>query len=246
MSGKMIEIVGSRIVRHSRKGLLGVLAVAGMCMMRPAAASGQLIESFENTLDGWTFNPSYNTQNYTQTFSTTTGVTVGSYALQINSGVSSRTQLLSGFDYGNLLLSPRSAGLAATLSGASALDIDVFAPSGALGYGPQIDVDVDDGGGVAGGTGYLSLDGYGYPSPANGTEVTMVFPITPAQDAELALDAASTGVDIVMQPGSGTPTGAQIPVLYIDNIQAVPVPEPASLGLLALGASSLMMRRRKA
>jgi PEP-CTERM motif len=245
MSGKMIEI-GSRIVRHSRKGLLGVLAIAGMCMMRPAAASGQLIESFENTLDGWTFNPSYNTQNYTSTFSTTTGVTNGSDALQINSGPSSRTQILSGFNYGALLTSPRTAGLAATLANASAVTIDFFAPSGALGYGPQIDLDIDDGSGVVGGTGFTSTDGYSYPTPTNGVEVTQTYPISAALRAELAIDAASTGVNLVIQAGSGTPTNATSPVLYIDNIVAVPVPEPASLGLLALGASSLMMRRRKA
>jgi hypothetical protein len=243
MSGKMIEI-GSRIVRHSRKGLLGVLAIAGMCMMRPAAASGQLIESFENTLDGWTFNPSYNPQNYTQTFNSSTGVTNGTSSLEIDSGPSSRTQILAGFNYGTVLVSPRSAGLAALLSTSRQIAFDVFAPSGALGYGPQIQIGIDDGGGVVGGTGYSQLTSY--VTPANGTEVTMTASISPAQNAELLADAASTGENIFFQIGSGTPTAAQIPVLYMDNIRAIPVPEPASLGLLALGASSLLMRRRKA
>src|ERR1700722_9185355 len=105
MSGKMFES-GSRFVKLSRRGVLGVLAVAGLCMMRPAAASAQLIESFEGTLDGWTFNPSFNTQNYTSTFSSTNGVTNGTESLEIDSGVVSRTppEVLAGFNYGNLLI----------------------------------------------------------------------------------------------------------------------------------------------
>jgi hypothetical protein len=249
MSGKMIEI-GSRIVRHSRKGLLGVLAVAGMCMMRPAAASGQLIESFENTLDGWTFNPSYNTQNFSSQFSTTTGVTNGSYSLEIDStatNVSSRTTVATGFNYAALLVSPRSAALAALLANSTAVSIDFFAPSGALGYGPQIDLDIDDGSGVPGGTGFTSTDGYSYPTPANGLEVTQTYTLSAALRAELAVDAASTGVNLVIQAGSGAATAPSIPELYIDNIVAVaPVPEPATLGLLAAGASALLMRRRRA
>jgi hypothetical protein len=243
MSGKMFE-TGS-LLRHSRKGVLGALAVAGLCMMRPVAASGQVeIESFENTLDGWNFNPTYNSQQYVSTFSTTTGVTNGSYALQMNSGATAR--VLNGFDYGNLLVSPRTPLLAAELAVATSLSVDYFAPSGALGYGPQIDLDIDDGGLVPGGTGYTSLDGFSYPTPATGVEVTVTYPISAAVRSELLLDAASlTGEDIVLQVGSGTPAGVNLPVLYVDNIQTQ-VPEPASLSLLALGAGSLLIRRRKA
>jgi hypothetical protein len=244
MSGKLVDL--STKVMRSRKGMIGALAVAGLCMMRPAAASAQLIESFENTLDGWTFNPTYNNQNFTSTFSTTTGVTNGSYALQVDSGTTSRTQTLNGFNYAALLVSPRSAALAATLANASSVSIDFYIPSGSLGYGPQIDLDIDDGSGVVGGTGFTSTDGYAYPSPANGVEVTQTYPISATLRSELAVDAASTGVNLVLQVGSGTPSAAQIPVLYIDNIVANQVPEPASLGLLGAGASALLMRRRKA
>jgi len=245
MSGKMLEI-GSRIVRHSRRGLLGVIAIAGLCMMRPATASGQLIESFENTMDGWTFNPSWNVQQFTQTFSTTTGVTDGSYSLEIDSGAIART--LNGFNYGNALVGPNSVAMTTLLSNSSAVTIDFFAPSGALGYGPQVDLDVNGGPTF----GYQSLDGYGYPSFANGVEVTMTFPITPAQQSQLGLDAiGGYGSDLVLQLGSGKPTATSIPVLYIDNIQAIPgpppvVPEPATLGILGAAAGALMIRRRKA
>ncbi len=118
MSRNLFES-GSRFVKYSRRGVLGVMALAGLCMMRPATASAQLIESFEGTLDGWTFNAS--NQNFTSTYSTTTGVTNGTQSLEIDSGTSDRTHTLSGFGYGDLMTSPRTAGLAALMAGSTLL-----------------------------------------------------------------------------------------------------------------------------
>jgi hypothetical protein len=46
----------------------------------------------------------------------------------------------------------------------------------------------------------------------------------------------------VILNGDSTNTGAGV---YFDNISIHPVPEPATLGLMGLAASGLMLRRRK-
>ncbi|HEY1922724.1 MAG TPA: PEP-CTERM sorting domain-containing protein [Tepidisphaeraceae bacterium] len=228
----------------ARRGALGALAVAGLCMMRPATAHGQLIEGFENTLDGWTYVPTYNPTDAgyagQETFSTTTGVTQGSYALVVNSGAVART--LNGLDYGNFMVSPRTTTLESLLAGATSITIDYNNP-GNLAYGPQIDLDID------GATGYNSLDGYGYPTPPLG-QSTAVYSLTSAERSAMAADLASAtpiGVNLVLQIGGPAPSAINTPLLYIDNIQAVqPVPEPASIGMLGIGAAYLLKRRRKA
>jgi hypothetical protein len=101
--------------------------------------------------------------------------------------------------------------------------------------------------GAGGEVGYVSLDGYGYPTPAAG-ESTAIYLITPALQADLAYDAAnSIGANLVIQLGGPAPATTNLPILYVDNVLAnPPVPEPASLSLLALGATGLLARRRKA
>jgi hypothetical protein len=248
MSGINLEI-GSRFAKHSRRGLLGALAVAGLCMMRPAAASAQLIESFENTLDGWTFDPTTstgspwyatNSQSVAASFSNTIGVTNGSYSL-----VAAPTLARTGWgpNYGPLLDQPSSLSETLLLSHASAISLDVTVPAGSFGYYLQFDMDLGDGSGSA--LGNVSLDGYNYQAATIGGTATLTFPITPAQDAALASDYVNGfPSSLQIQVGGGTTPGSD--TFYLDNIRAIPVPEPASLGLLGAGASALLVRRRKA
>jgi hypothetical protein len=253
MSGKMIEI-GSLIKRHSRGGLLAVVAVAGLSLLRPATASAQLLESFEGGMDGWTFTPQ---AGYTASVGAT-GATDGTSALGVGAtyqGSKAGWTTTAGLNFGPTLTSPANVSWTATLSGASSIKIDIDTPAGTVGadgdLGFFVAVDLDVSAGPA--FGFQSIDPAGpfnYPDVYSGGELTETYPLTPAQDAELASDAAGGfGTFFQIQIGSSfsnDPSPDANNAVYLDNIRATPVPEPVSCGLLAVGATGLMMRRRRA
>ncbi len=255
MSGKMIEI-GSLIKRHSRGGLLAVVAVAGLSLLRPATASAQLLESFEGGMDGWTFVAQ---NGYTASVGAT-GATDGTSALGVGatyqiSGKGNSWTTTNGLNFGPTFISPTNVSWTATLSGASGIKIDIDTPAGTVGadgdLGFFVAVDLDVSAGPA--FGFQSIDPAGpfnYPDIYSGGELTETYPLTATQDAELASDAAGGfGTFFQIQIGSGfsnEPAPGANNAVYLDNIRAVPVPEPVSCGLLAVGATGLMMRRRRA
>ena len=197
------------------------------------SASAQLIESFENTLDGWQVPPSYNLQpsfGAVPGFSSTTGVTDGSYSLSVT-GTGG-----SGPGYGQLLVSPSMTLLTSELAGASALSFDVYAPGGSFGGYLQFDVDINNAD-----TGFVSLDSYSYPSATLGAESTITVPISVALQAELAASLNPTTLDI--QVGGGYSAGNE--TFYLDDIRLTPVPEPATLALFGLGMAGVMLLRRR-
>jgi hypothetical protein len=198
-----------------------------------ARASVVLIESWENTLDGWEApSPDGSNPSYSPSFSTTTGVTNGSYSLAMTgTAAPSYTQMLEG---------PSSMTLTNTLASATSVSIDVFAPAGSFGGYWGFDIDFDNAA-----TGFESLDGFTYggaDAPPIGTEDTITVSVTPSQNAALA--ASGDPTQLFVQMGGGYTAGSE--TVYFDNLQATVVPEPASMSMLGLAAIGLLGRRRRA
>jgi hypothetical protein len=205
------------------------LWVVALGFFVPGMASAQLIESWENTLDGWTVNPSFNNQaGFTSGFSSTTGVTNGSYSLAITSAGETSP------DYGQLLYSPSTLALTNILANASSLSLDVDTSPGAFGYYAAFDFDINNAA-----TGYESLDGYDYMGTAIGSEYTFTIPISPSIASALAASNDPTSINIQLGGGSGAGT------LFLDNLRATPVPEPVSIGAIVSGVSLLALRRHR-
>jgi hypothetical protein len=118
------------------------------------------------------------------------------------------------------------------------LNLDVYCPGGSFGYYDQIELVINQPGGV----GFLSL-GSGYYAANIGGEATISAPITPAEDATLLANATLPS-NIIMQVGGGYSAGDE--TMYWDNLRTTDiVPEPATLGVLGAGISMLMLRRRR-
>jgi hypothetical protein len=200
------------------------LLILSVGLILQNASAQLLIESFENTLDGWTVQNG----NYTAGFSTTTGVTDGSYSLSLTGTAAP--------SYGQILGSPSTTLLTSELAGASALSFDVYAPGGSFGYYLQFDVDINNSD-----TGYVSLDGYSYPGVSIGGETTVTVPISASLQSALA--ASPNGTSIYIQVGGGFSDGNE--TFYLDNIQLTPAPEPATLALFGLGLAGVMVFRRR-
>ena len=204
-----------------RSSFLLCLAVAAIANQ----ASAQLIESWENSANGWQIS-SFGSQagNFQiASFSNTTGVTDGSYSMAVGPTANNTS---NGPNYSQLLISDNSAStsppgdayslnVTSVLSNASALSFDVFTPSGSFGGFLQFDVDLNNSA-----LGFVSLDGFSYPSVTIGSESTISVPITAAQRATLA--GSGTGTTIILQVGGGFTAGNE--TFYIDNLPLSPNP----------------------
>lgn len=138
-------------MRTSRVLGIVVAICVGLCQSRSGNAT--LIESFENTLDGWQVVPPSNPQAFVPGFSSTTGVTDGNYSLSIT-GTGN-----AGPNYAQMLLSPATTQLTSVLANAASVSLDVYAPPNSFGYYLQFDVDIYNPD-----TGYVSLGNYSYPA----------------------------------------------------------------------------------
>jgi hypothetical protein len=213
---------------------IGVVAAAAVAMLVLQNASAQTVtlESWENTLDGWTIpqGPGY----FTPAFSTTTGVTAGSYSLALTEANGG-----AGENYGQMLLSPFVAGWTPILANATSLSLDIYTPNPSFGYYLQFDVDFNNAD-----IGYQSIDGYSYPATVIGSEYTLTIPI-PAGIAS-GLAASSNPTQIAIQVGGGYTSPGD--TMYLDNLRVYgpsEVPEPSTIALLGLGLLGLFAVRRR-
>lgn len=208
-----------------KKSLLLSIGIA-LLIFKSASAQAVLVESWENTIDGWTVQDA----NYTPTFVTTPGVTDGIYSLALT-GTTSPT-------YGQMLLSPQTMLFTSLLGNAASLSIDVFTPPGSFGFFLQFDFDVNNAD-----TGFQSLDGYSYMSTTIGSETTFTIPIP--DGIRNALNSSANPTAIAIQIGGGSSGSPQ--TMYLDNLQITPVPEPNTMALFGFGALGLLkfVRRRR-
>jgi hypothetical protein len=187
-------------------------------VLQNVSAQAQLLESWENDLDGWTLQ-----QPYTPSFVTTPGVTDGIYSLALTGTASP--------SYGQMLRSAFSSSFTTALGNATSLSFDVYTPSGSFGNFLQFDVDVNNTD-----TGFVSLDGFSYPSTVIGAETTITVPVSASLSSILAASVNPT--QIIIQIGGGSSGNPQ--TMYLDNVRVTPAPEPGTMTLFGLGALGLL------
>ena len=173
-----------------------------------AARAQTLLNSWENSLEGWTIaEPAIWS---TTGFSTTTGVTFGSYSWELTAA--------SGPNYSTALNGPSSTNLTALLANAASVSIDIDVPvGGSFGYYLQWDLSVNQPGGL----GSVSVDGGQYTQAATiGGQATLTFAI-PASVRSAMLANPSLPCYLSYAIGGGSTTGAM--TIYLDNLRVTPV-----------------------
>ncbi len=196
----------------------------GLTALLLQSASAALLESWENTLDGWSlYYP-----NFTSSFSASTGVTVGNYSLALTGPAPVNSPPLY------LILSAYQSNFTTTLAASSALTLDVYTPPGSFGYYLDTQIDI-----INADTGFVTLGNINFLPTTIGFETTLSFSIPSATAAILA--ASSNPTQIGIQAVGGFSEGNE--TVYLDNLQSVPVPEPRVFDLVGLGAAGLLAMR---
>jgi hypothetical protein len=206
--------IESAIKLGARAALLSVAAFS--LNLQPAQAATVLLESWENTLDGWTVSGG---GVGSSSFSTAQGITAGSFSLDLT--------YPSNPNYGTPMFSAYSPSWTSTLANNPRVSLDVYTPPASFGYYLQVQLWVNNAD-----TGYFQ-DG-SYFGTTIGSETTITFPDLPA-DKLAILAVSSNPTQIGFQIGGG---GAGD--VFLDNLRVEAVPEPSTLALLGLGALGLL------
>ena len=212
------------------------VGVAAVLAQRATAQTVVYNESWENTLDGWgTIGGNMTIGG----FSTTLGVTAGSYSLILDGPAS------GGPNYAGQIGSTASTALTLDLANATSVTVNVYVPPGNFGYYLQWDLALNQQGG---GLGYASVDSYSYSQSATiGGEKTLTWTIPTAMQTTLA-NNPTLPTSLNFQIGGGFTSASD--AAYIDNLQITDnaVPEPGTLALLGMGALGCLrfarLRRR--
>lgn len=191
-----------------------------VCLSQTASATP--LESWENTLDGWAVA----NVNYTSAFSSSLGVTAGTYSLALSG--------TAGPDYGGMLQSTYQNSYTTELGSSSAVTLDVYTPPGSFAYYLQVQFWINNAD-----TGYQQLTLY--LGTTIGSETTLTFAIPTAIAATLS--SSSNPTQMGFQVGGGYTAGNE--TMYLDNLQTVPVPEPATAALMGIGGAGLLLIRRR-
>ena len=180
------------------------------------AADG--IESWENTLDGWTVDPLGKNPTYTCSFNTTNGVTDGNYSLALTGTAAP--------NYAQLLSTPTSTNLTALLADCVSVSISVYVPAGAFDNWLCFDFDVANVDLTYAGyndiPGYVSLNGFNnYMAAYSGggnwqTNISVPMPAGIAAQLALSTNPTTLYIQIGGQYASGNET------MYLDSFQIVP------------------------
>jgi hypothetical protein len=183
-----------------------VLILSGLLALGVSAQAQTLLNSWENSLEGWTI---LEPGTWTTTgFSTTTGVTADTYSWQLTASKSP--------DYGAALQGPSSTNLTAVLAKTLSISLDLDVPAGgSFGYYEQWDLVISQPGGI----GNVSVDGYSYPEDANiGGATTLTWTIPASITTAIAANS-SLPCSLIFQIGGGFNSGGTN-TMFLDNLRA--------------------------
>lgn len=204
-----------------------LFALGVVCLsVQFAFAQSTVVNSWENSVEGWgTLQANWTSGG----FSSTNGVTAGSYSWVLNAAASP--------DYGAALGGPASTSITAMLASAApevTVSVDVYATG--FSY-LQWDLTLNQNGGL----GYASTDGYNYSqSPTIGSESTLTFSVPANLRTTLAANSTlPTSLNFQIGGNNGG-------TVYLDNLVITIVPEPGAPVLGGLGCAFLLvfLRRR--
>ena len=212
--------IESAIKLGARAALLSMAAFS--LNLQPAQAATVLLESWENTLDGWTVSGG---GVGSSSFSTAQGITAGSFSLDLT--------YPGNPSYGTPMFSAYSPSWTSTLANNPRVSLDVYTPPASFGYYLQVQLWVNNAD-----TGYFQ-DG-SYFGTTIGSETTITFPDLPA-DKLAILATSSNPTQMGFQIGGG---GAGD--VFLDSLRVQQVPEPSTLVLLGLGALGVLGLRGRA
>jgi hypothetical protein len=196
-----------------------LLTMIGLGALAAPLAQAQLLNSWENSQEGWVIDEG----NWTsQGFSTTNGVTLGTYSWVLAAA--------SGPDYGAAFTGPSSTTLTYQLAHGASVSVDVLADAGpAFGFFMQWDLAINQPGSL--GAGFQSLDGFTYSqSPNLGSESTLTWTIPPAIRQAL-LDNPSLATSLTFQVGGGGGGTIRMDNLRVTPLASPPAPVAANLNV---------------